>query len=262
MDLDGSNRRPVADPARGPVLSGLLAGHDEDPVLDHQRAVAGGRNIQVMDVATGVVKTLFDYSEASYDSGPAWSPDGSKIAFESNLDGDMELFVMNADGSGVQQLTHNTIDDEGAAWSPDGKRFAFTSGADDLHGDIWTMNADGTDQHQLTTYPGRDESPDWGGEPHPRRSAARSLRSCARRSARAPSFGTSCPASRATTTPRPPRPSRARQATRRCASATRARVPGQLLNGTFALPQPLLVARQRRGVRAAAGHAAQLRRAR
>jgi hypothetical protein len=120
-----------------------------------------------MDVATGAVTTLFDYSAQSYDSAPAWSPDGRQIAFESNLDGDMEIFVMNADGSNVRQLTHNTLWDEGPAWSPDGTRFAFSRGADDLHLDIWTMNADGSDARQLTTYPGRDESPDWGVNPHP-----------------------------------------------------------------------------------------------
>ena len=120
-----------------------------------------------MDVATGVVTTLFDASVASYDSAPAWSPDGRQIAFESDLDGDREIFVMNADGSNVRQITHNTLWDEGPAWSPDGTKFAFSSGADDLHLDIWTMNVDGTNPRQLTTYPGRDESPDWGVNPHP-----------------------------------------------------------------------------------------------
>ena len=85
-----------------------------------------------MDVATGVVTTLFDYTPASFDSAPAWSPDGRQIAFESNLDGDMEIYVMNADGSGVRQITHNTLWDEGPAWSPDGTKFAFSSGADDV----------------------------------------------------------------------------------------------------------------------------------
>ena len=74
---------------------------------------------------------------------------------------------MNADGSSVRQITHNTVWDEGPAWAPDGTKFAFSHGADDGHLDIWTMNTDGSDQRQLTTYPGRDESPDWGVNPHP-----------------------------------------------------------------------------------------------
>ena len=85
-----------------------------------------------MDVASGAITTLFDHSVASMDSAPAWSPDGRQIAFESDLDGDPEIFVMNADGSGVRQLTHNTIWDEGPAWAPDGTKLAFSSGADNL----------------------------------------------------------------------------------------------------------------------------------
>jgi dipeptidyl aminopeptidase/acylaminoacyl peptidase len=125
------------------------------------------RKIQVVDLATGVLTTLVDSSPTSYDSAPAWSPDGKQIAFESTLDGDREIYVMNADGTDIRQLTHNTLWDEGPAWSPDGTKFAFSSGADDLHLDIWTMNVDGSDLKQLTTYPGRDESPDWGVNPHP-----------------------------------------------------------------------------------------------
>jgi hypothetical protein len=128
---------------------------------------SNARNIQVVDIASGVVTTLVDSSPTSYDSAPAWSPDGKQIAFESTMDGDREIYVMNADGSNIRQLTHNTLWDEGPAWSPDGTKLAFSSGADDAHLDIWTMNVDGSDPRQLTTYPGRDESPDWGVNPHP-----------------------------------------------------------------------------------------------
>src|SRR4051794_10652174 len=79
----------------------------------------------------------------------------------------MEIYVMNADGTNVRQITHNTAWDEGPAWSPDGRHFAFSHGADDLHLDVWTMDTDGSNARQLTTYPGRDESPDWGVNPHP-----------------------------------------------------------------------------------------------
>ena len=45
------------------------------------------------------------------DSGPAWSPDGKKIVFTSNRDGNSEIYVMNADGSGQTNLTRNGADD-------------------------------------------------------------------------------------------------------------------------------------------------------
>jgi len=49
---------------------------------------------------------------------PAWSPDGSKIAFFSDRDGDEEIYIINADGSGLQQLTDNDWVDWAPAWSP------------------------------------------------------------------------------------------------------------------------------------------------
>ena len=53
------------------------------------------------------------------DSGPAWSLDGTKIAFDSHRDGNEEIYVMNADGSGLGNLTNNPAADGGAAWRPE-----------------------------------------------------------------------------------------------------------------------------------------------
>ena len=61
------------------------------------------------------------------DGTPVWSPDGHRLAFWSNRDGDTEIFVMNADGSGQMQLTRNSGYDVSPTWSPDGQRLAFES---------------------------------------------------------------------------------------------------------------------------------------
>ena len=58
---------------------------------------------------------------------PRWSPDGKRIAFTSNRDGNYEIYVMNADGSGQRNLTQHRAQDNYAAWSPDSKRIAFIS---------------------------------------------------------------------------------------------------------------------------------------
>ena len=55
------------------------------------------------------------------DSNPVWSPDGRRIAFESNW----QLYVMNADGSGQRRLTRNEALNLAPAWSPDGQTIAF-----------------------------------------------------------------------------------------------------------------------------------------
>ena len=114
-----------------------------------------------MDMATGAVTTLFD--TPGNDSAPAWSPDGRRIAFES----DGELYLMDADGANVQRLTNNTVYEEGPAWSPDGTRLAYSSAPTNTDNDIWTMAVDGTDQRRLTNSPQPEESPDWGRNPGP-----------------------------------------------------------------------------------------------
>ena len=52
------------------------------------------------------------------DGYPSWSPDGKKIVFESNRDGDEKIYVMNEDGSGLKRLTNNSAEDYAPHWSP------------------------------------------------------------------------------------------------------------------------------------------------
>jgi len=78
---------------------------------------------------------------------PAWSPDGTRIAFHVVYGGalDAELFVMNADGSELVQLTDDASDDSSPAWSPDGSRIAFVR-----DGRVMTMDPDGGDVEPVT----------------------------------------------------------------------------------------------------------------
>jgi len=92
---------------------------------------------------------------------PAWSPDGSRIAFQSNRTANNEIYLMNADGSDMVNLT-NAPNSGGfdPAWSPDGNGIVFVSDRDGGP-DIYMMDADGSGVTRLTEGPSHDWSPAW-----------------------------------------------------------------------------------------------------
>jgi len=91
---------------------------------------------------------------------PMWSPDGTKIAFHSDRDGNLEIYVINADGSGFTRLTNNEAEDNYPTWSPDGEEIVFHSDRDG-NNEIYVINADGTNLGNLTNNPANDTTPSW-----------------------------------------------------------------------------------------------------
>jgi Tol biopolymer transport system component len=92
----------------------------------------------------------------------AWSPDGSRVSFSWNGEGNFEIYVMPADGSAVTNLTHDAASDRYATWSPDGSKIAFASDrtAKD-HIDIYVMGRDGSNPIRLTHEAGPNSFPSW-----------------------------------------------------------------------------------------------------
>ncbi|MEN8762158.1 MAG: DUF4347 domain-containing protein, partial [Thiogranum sp.] len=142
--------------------SGLLA-NDTDPNLDPISAilVTGPSNGTLTINPIGITNEFNLSNTGGTDTQPEWSPDGTKVAFVSDRSGDDEIYVVNADGSGLQQLTFNGFQDFDISWSKDGSKIAFASDRDG-NMEIYTMNADGSAPNRVTFRPGStDQRPEW-----------------------------------------------------------------------------------------------------
>ena len=85
-------------------------------------------------------------------AGATQPGDNGRIAFSSDRDGgNIDIYTMNPDGSGVVQLTDDAFDDWNSSWSPDGNKIAFVSTRAGGTHQVYVMNADGTSvTHSLT----------------------------------------------------------------------------------------------------------------
>jgi Tol biopolymer transport system component len=94
------------------------------------------------------------------DITPVWSPDGQRIAFVTQRDGNREIYLANADGSDLVNLTQHPSEDWTPAWSPDGKEIGFSSNRQG-NWEIFVVNADGTNLRQITNDGTGNLSPVW-----------------------------------------------------------------------------------------------------
>jgi uncharacterized delta-60 repeat protein len=141
MNADGSNQTTLAG-----------EGYFEEPAWfpDGSAIVVGGSEIVVINTANGSYRKQLTHTPYGFIStNPAWSPDGTKIAFERRrelADGlyPDEIFVMNADGSNQVNLTNTPTEFEWSpAWTPDGRITFIRDG-------LYVMNADGSNQTRLS----------------------------------------------------------------------------------------------------------------
>jgi len=133
------------------------------------------QDIYVMNADGSGLREIAD--DPALDNGPAWSPDGSKIAFVSNRDAPVDatyansydVYVTNADGTGKpRRITNQPGNESDLNWSPDGSKLLYVSTAatpafPNPGGDaeIYVMNPDGTGMSRLTDNTAYDSTPDW-----------------------------------------------------------------------------------------------------
>ena len=175
---DGSEIRPLAS-APGYNAEATISRDGRRVVFTSTRN--GDLDIYSMDADGSNVRQLT--RELGYDGGPFWSYDGTKIVYRAEhpqtpaqirdytgllargliRPGNLELWVMNADGSGKRQVTHNGAANFAPYWLPDGRRIIFASNLanpSEASGfDLYLIGEAGTGLERLTTYPDFDAFP-------------------------------------------------------------------------------------------------------
>ena len=169
IDFQGGARRALAADRIGEMEylgqdGKTSAGTGNPPMMV---TVDGKQHMVPMIVPLTDYQPAPDLRTGGADSVPANTPTpvalgavSGRIVFQTNRDGNHEIYLMNGDGTGLTNLTNDPKNDGHPAWSPDGKKIAFESNRDGSV-DIWVMNGDGSGLINLTHDRGDDESPAW-----------------------------------------------------------------------------------------------------
>ncbi|MBE2269037.1 MAG: PD40 domain-containing protein [Anaerolinea sp.] len=105
-----------------------------------------GADIHLTDTRLGLTRNLTDHP--AHDAAPAWSPDGSLLAFMSDRDGRPNIYLMDRSGRDVRRLTSGDETYTNPLWSADGTQIAFFVPSRG-QGIIYSVNVDGSDMHQI-----------------------------------------------------------------------------------------------------------------
>ena len=168
MDSDGSNRVNLTKTRGNSEFSPSWSPRGDKIVFvktEPHPQISEDWGIFVMDADGGNVTSLTNaQKEIPYEeTGPAWAPDGSAIAYAGVFEGRRQIMAMDPDGSNKRMLT--TADgydhDRNPAWSPDSSKITFMReiAAEGYQWDIYIMNRDGSGQTNLTQHPQADMFP-------------------------------------------------------------------------------------------------------
>jgi Tol biopolymer transport system component len=184
VDVDGNNLRrltssssSVAEPAWSPDGSKIAYLRGYDTTYGGLANITScGPEIYLIDVFS---RKSINLTQGAGGVDPTWSPDGTRIAFSSARNNNYDIYVMDAQGGSVKQLTHTSWAEAEPAWSPDGKRIAYTANLRTISvvcgfmstgrpgeppGDdrtsVYVMSEEGTNHTKLATTDGGME-PSW-----------------------------------------------------------------------------------------------------
>lgn len=147
MSFDGTRLVKITNRADFYISSATWAPTGDKIAFDDP-----GKAVYVINAdGTGLLKLPYGLWQ------PAWSPDSAQVAYECEIDNQIEICIAKADGTGLITIP---LKAEWISWSPDGERLAFTSHWDDVHS-IYTVNLDGSHLRQITSSETDDIVPLW-----------------------------------------------------------------------------------------------------
>lgn len=180
--LDGLSRLPGRTPEESkpteeskpvpsaPHVPAAIGPEGEGPITSRPSYAPDGRevafwtlwrgaqpDIWVVSTLNGRLRPLATDPDVG-ESEPAWSPNGSAVAFKSDRAGNLNIWLARPDGSNLTQLTTGRATDDQPAWSPDGTQIAFVSDRAGTR-NIWVINADGSGLRRVTNAPGNQNHP-------------------------------------------------------------------------------------------------------
>jgi len=151
-DYDGANARRVTNTTTLNITPVWSPDNQAIAYTSYRPSAPGSfgtyQDIIISYIATGQRDEPLKGSPQRQNYLPVYSPDGSKIAFTSNRDGNPEIYITNRDGSGLRRMTNNPAIDVTPTWAPSGNQIAWVS---DRTGTphIYIMSVDGTGQRSL-----------------------------------------------------------------------------------------------------------------
>ena len=158
--------RPVGQPARLTVGLGALSISlsRDGRLLSYSVSVIDSDLWSLPMPVDGAVQDLEDATRITFErqiiETLRVSPDGEWIAYDSNRDGNHEIYKVRAAGGPATRLTHHPSDDFAPAWSPDGSEIAFYSFRNGNR-DVFVMDVEGSRTVPVSSDPGSDAFPDW-----------------------------------------------------------------------------------------------------
>ena len=153
--VDGALEPAISHPPNGPARLAYVRWMTDTNIWGMEIAVEGNGRVRTLREPAAVI------ASTRADQSPQISPDGKRIAFVSERDGYLEIWVSAIDGSNPSQLTTLKGPRSGSPkWSPDGRQIVFDSLASG-NNDIWVAGSEGGSARQITKEPSNDARPSW-----------------------------------------------------------------------------------------------------